>query len=111
MATSQATIDDLLPRLASAGRVTARKMFGEYCLYLQDRPVALVCDDELFVKITDAGQEVVPNAGQGHPYPGAKAHFHFPADEWSDAEKLCELLRVTFREVPPPKPQKRGKRS
>jgi hypothetical protein len=64
------------------------------------------------VKITDAGEAVVPNAGQGHPYPGAKAHFHFPADEWADSATLCELLRVTYEEVPEPKPKKkRGKKS
>jgi TfoX/Sxy family transcriptional regulator of competence genes len=32
MATRPETIDDLLDRLAGAGAVTARKMFGEYCV-------------------------------------------------------------------------------
>ena len=32
MATSQSTMDFLLDQLSGCGPVTARKMFGEYCL-------------------------------------------------------------------------------
>jgi len=45
MSTSQSTLDFLLDQLADCGAVTARKMFGEYCLYYAGRPVGLVCDD------------------------------------------------------------------
>lgn len=107
MATSQETVDDLLDRLAPAGRVTTRKMFGEYCLYLDDKPVALVCDGRLYVKPTPAGRELVPGAAEGPPYPGAKPHLMFPPDRWDDAETLCELLRATFAALPRPKPRKR----
>ena len=51
MASQQSTIDSLLDSLSGAGRVTARKMFGEYCVYLDDKPVALVCVDNAFANI------------------------------------------------------------
>lgn len=101
MATSQTTIDHLLDQLAAAGRVTARKMFGEYCLYLSDKPVALVCDNTLFVKPTTAGRELMPNVPGGSPYPGAKPHLKLLPDDWDDRDRLCELLRITFAELPP----------
>ncbi len=57
MATRQETIDFLLDQIAGAGNVRARKMFGEYALYLDEKVVALVCGDQLFVKITNPGKE------------------------------------------------------
>ena len=55
MATRQSTIDFLLDQLADLPGVRARKMFGEYALYLDEKVVALVCDDQLFLKPTPAG--------------------------------------------------------
>jgi TfoX-like protein len=70
VATQQSTIDELMDRLADSGRVHARKMFGEYCVYLDDKPVALVCDDVLYVKPTDAGRALAPMSRKGRLIPG-----------------------------------------
>ena len=43
MATRQETINFLLDQIEGAAR--ARKMFGEYAFYLDEKVVALVCDD------------------------------------------------------------------
>ncbi len=106
MPTQQATVDLLLKKLADAGSLTARKMFGEYCLYLNEKPVALVCDDVLFVKITEGGRAIAGAANEGSPYPGAKAHFMLDAQAWSRAKLLVRLIQVTFEELPAPKPKK-----
>ena len=107
MSSRQSTVDELLDCLARAGRVTARKMFGEYCVYLDDKPVALVCDDRLYVKPTAAGRELMPDAAEGPPYPGAKLHLVIPPEDWTNREALCQMLRVTFLELPWPKPRKK----
>jgi DNA transformation protein and related proteins len=107
MATNPSTVDDLLDLLAAAEGLSARKMFGEYCLYLNGKPVGLVCDDTLFVKLTPAGRELVPDVAEGAPYPGAKLHLKFPRDQWTEAPTLCELLRITFAATPRPKPKKK----
>jgi TfoX/Sxy family transcriptional regulator of competence genes len=107
MATRQATVDDLLGRLAGAGLVTARKMFGEYCVYLGEKPVALVCDDTLYIKPTVVGRELLPDAAEGSPYPGAKPHLVIPPEAWADSEALCHLIRVTASALPQPKPRKK----
>ena len=56
MASQPTTVDFLVEQMGSAGTVTARKMFGEYALYCDDRLVALVCEDKLFIKPTTAGK-------------------------------------------------------
>jgi hypothetical protein len=73
MSTSQATIDFILDQVEGAGEVRARKMFGEYALYCDEKVVALVCDDTLYIKITEPGREFVgSHYAEGAPYPGAK---------------------------------------
>lgn len=106
MATSQTTVDYLLDQLAGAGDFRAKKMFGEFCLYSAGKPVALVCDDQLFLKPTKAAQLLIQNPIQGFPYPKAKAHFLIEADLWEDRDWLAKLIQVTAAELPAPKPKK-----
>ena len=107
MATDSNTIAFLLDQLSPLGEASARKMFGEYCLYLSGKPVGLVCDDQLYLKPTRAGQQMLVEVVEGSPYPGAKSHLLITPDQWEDTEWLCELVRVTSRELPVPKPRAR----
>ena len=63
MGTSPSTVTFLLDQLRSIPGVRARKMFGEYALYCGEKVVALVCDDQLFVKMTEAGKALVEKYG------------------------------------------------
>jgi DNA transformation protein len=105
VATTQNTIDFLLDQLSAAGEVSARKMFGEYCLYLSGKPVGLVCDDQLYLKPTAAGKSKLNDVVEGSPYPGAKPHLLITPDQWEDSEWLCDLVRATAKELPLPKPK------
>lgn len=106
MATSETTIRFILDQLASLPRVRAGKMFGEYALYCGEKVVGLVCDDQLFVKITDPGKAFVgARYAEGFAYPGAKASILVGADELDDSERLTELVRLTAAALPPPKPK------
>lgn len=107
MATDNSTMDFLLDQLAGLGAASAKKMFGEYCLYLSGKPMGLVCDDQLYLKPTAAGRALLDKALEGAPYPGAKPHLLITPDQWEDAAWLCELLRATDRELPQPKPKVR----
>lgn len=106
MATAKNTSDFLLDQLSGAGDVSTKKMFGEYCLYLAGRPVALVCDDQLFLKPTNAGRLMMTDVVEGAPYPGAKPHLLISGDLWEDREWLVALVQATARELPLPKPRK-----
>lgn len=104
MATKQDTVDYLLDQLSGVRNVRVRKMFGEYALYKDDRVVALVCDDHLFVKITEPGRAVVGDRYcEGFPYPGARAAMLIDEDDWERREWLGELIAVTAASLPKPK--------
>jgi TfoX/Sxy family transcriptional regulator of competence genes len=105
MATDRGTIDVLLEQSARAGRMSARKMFGEYALYCDGKVVALVCDDRLFVKPTAAGRALIAAPAEGFPYPGAKPWLLVSGDLWDDADWLAALIRATAEALPPPKPK------
>lgn len=98
-------MDFLLDQLSAAGDVSAKKMFGEYCLYLAGKPVGLVCDDQLYLKPTAAGKSKLGEVVEGSPYPGAKLHLLITPDQWEDAEWLCGIVRATAKELPMPKPK------
>jgi len=101
MATKQATVDYILDQLASLGDVSARKMFGEYALYFDGKVVGLICDDTLFVKITQAGKEFVGQHYQeGFAYPSAKASMEISGDLLEDHRWLSELILITASELP-----------
>ncbi|MGE4063587.1 MAG: TfoX/Sxy family protein [Rhodospirillaceae bacterium] len=100
MASRQETAGFLLDQLRGL-RVSAKKMFGEYGVYCDGKIVALVCDDQLFVKPTAAGRSLIGKVREAPPYPGAKPYFLI--EDLDDAEALSELIRVTARELPPPK--------
>ena len=100
MATTQGTVDFILEQAAGAGDVSARKMFGEYAVYLNGVVVALVCDDTLFLKPTAAVQTWLGEVEQGAPYPGAKPHIVLDAAVIEDAALLSQLFKDTLRALP-----------
>ncbi|KTD82967.1 TfoX/Sxy family protein [Legionella waltersii] len=103
MASKQSTVDYILEQMAAFGTVSAKKMFGEYAIYYEDKVVALVCDDQLFIKPTNAGKAFINNYIEGYPYPGAKAYLLISGELWEDSEWLSELVQITAMELPIPK--------
>lgn len=101
MATDQSFIEFVCEQADLGKALTFRKMFGEYALYLGGRVVALACDNQLFVKPTAAGREVLGTVDEHPPYPGARPHFRI-GSELDDRELLKQLLRTTARVLPPP---------
>jgi DNA transformation protein len=107
MATKQGTVDYIVEQASGAGRVSARKMFGEYALYCDGKLVALVCDEQLFLKPTPAGRAMLgEEVSEGPPYPGAKPCFRIPGEAWDDADWLSGLLKTSADALPHPTPKK-----
>ena len=112
MATSERTIEFLLDQLGAVRGVRVRKMFGEYALYCGEKVVALVCDDQLYLKPTDAGRALLATVVEGAPFPGARPHLLVSADLWEDPEWLGRLVRATAQALPVGKePAKRAKKA
>lgn len=84
----------------------SRKMFGEYAIYCDEKVVVLVCDDQLFVKPTDAGRDFIGSVTEAPPYPGSKDFFRIDEEKWEDRDWLMELIAITAAELPVKKPKK-----
>ncbi len=104
MSTRPETLDFLLDQLGELPGLRTRRMFGEYCVYVDDKPVAFVCDDQLYVKPTPAGQALLPEPVWGKFYDKAKPHLLLTADRWDDRDLLRALLMATAEALPRPKP-------
>lgn len=80
-------------------------MFGEYAIYVGPKLVALICDNQLFVKKTEKGRAFIQDPVEGSPYPGAKPCFVIPKN--ADAVWLRKLVKITAEELPSPKAKKK----
>lgn len=104
MASNTDFIHYLCDQLAEAGIITSKKMFGEYGLYCDGKFFAVVCNDQLFLKATEAGRAFLPDCPLAPPYDGAKDYLQITDPD--DRETLCELTRRTCAALPAPKPKK-----
>lgn len=93
-------------QLSGAGEITYKKMFGEYGLYCDGKIFANVSDDQLFIKITEAGRSLFPGLPEAPPYPGAKNDFLIESVD--DRGFLTALTLATCQALPETK-KKRGK--
>jgi TfoX/Sxy family transcriptional regulator of competence genes len=108
MASDQEFVDFIVDQLENAGDITSRKMFGEYVIYCDGKVTALVCDNQLFVKPTEAGRSFIGEVVEAPPYPGAKTSFLIE-DGFEDRDWISDLVRITAKELPEPKPKKKKK--
>ena len=110
MSSQQTTVDFILEQIEHAGIVSARKMFGEYAIYCDEKVVALVCDDQLFVKPTKAGKAFITDYTEEPPYRGAKPYLLIAGDVWDESEWLTALITITASELPLPKKKTKSKK-
>jgi hypothetical protein len=101
MSTSSDTIIYLSDQLTELGnRIRTRKMFGEYAMYCDEKVVALICDDQLFVKITKEGKDHLGSCySEGLPYPGAKPYMLIGGDIIENKEAFVELIALTAKQL------------
>ena len=105
MASSKEFVDYIWEQLQDAGEITSRKMFGEYTIYCDGKVIGLVCDNQLFLKVTKAGEEILTDCEKAPPYEGAKPCFLI--EDTEDRELLGRLVRASYEEIPAPKPKKK----
>lgn len=105
MATTEEFAQFILDQTSSAGEVSIKKMFGEYGLYCNGKIVGLICDNQLFIKPTPEGKEILGDPTMKPPYPSAKDYFWI--DNPDDHTLLCQLIKESARVLPAPKPKKK----
>ena len=109
MASDLDYVEFVVDQVENAGVVSYRQMFGGYTIYCEGKVVALICDNQLFVKPTEAGKRFIGDVVEAPAYPGARLSFLIE-DQIEDGEWLSNLFRLTEKELPPPKPKKKSKR-
>lgn len=95
--------DFVIGQLASAGRVSSRRMFGGVGLYLDGLFFALIDDDVLYFKTDDATRKRYEKAGTRPfcPYPDrpdqSMGYWEVPADVLEDPDELAPWAREAMR--------------
>lgn len=107
MASHRDFVDYVAEQLGETGAIRSRKMFGEYGLYCDDVHFAVICDDQLFVKVTPEGEAAFPDLPKAPPYEGAKESFL--VEDVEDRERLAALTRITSQALRD-KQQKKGRK-
>ena len=104
MATTEAYLTFLLHQLEGISGISSKKMFGEYLIYCNGKPVLTVCDNTVFVKKVPELAALMANAAVGCPYEGAKEHYILDIDDTAlTAQGIAILEPIT------PLPKKRKK--
>jgi TfoX/Sxy family transcriptional regulator of competence genes len=92
MATQKETVEFLLAKFRQPARFSVRAMFGEYALYADGQVVALICGDQLYVKILPASQDLETLCEKDSPYPGAKPHYLVEEGQLTTLTNLPNIL-------------------
>ena len=101
MGTSESYIGFVCEKLERFGNIRSRKMFGEYMVYLNDKPILTVCDNTVFVKKLPQLSDIMKNSDCGFPYDGAKEMLL--VEDVDDKALLTGLFRAMVEELSPPK--------
>jgi len=104
MATSLEYIEYVCEQISGVGAIRYKKMFGEYMVYVNDKPILLVCDNTVYVKMLDCIGEKMKAAEKGFPYSGAKEHYILDIDRSEFSKEIIALLEPV---IPLPKPKKK----
>lgn len=96
MATTNEYIEYVCEQIKGIGEVRYKKMFGEFMVYVNNKPVIIVCDNIPFVKQLECIKAKMQNAEKGYPYNGAKEHYILDIDN-KDFSKFIieEIEKVT----------------
>jgi TfoX/Sxy family transcriptional regulator of competence genes len=105
MATDSSFVEYVADQAGLGGRMTLRRMFGEYGLYVDGKVVAFCADNRLFLKLVPESASLLDGLPRQELFPGSKPYAL--ADELlDDPERLQELLLALVQVLPEPKPKR-----
>lgn len=105
MATSKDYIEFVCEQLEGVEGVTYKKMFGEYMVYVNAKPLLLVCDNTVMVKKLPEVAPLLHDAPEGIPYEGAKPHYVLDVENRALMRDVIAVLEPVT-----PLPKKRTKK-
>ena len=98
MATTKEYHDYVMECLNKAGKITSRKMMGEYCLYYNGKLFGDICDNRLLVKQTETSKRLLADCLLEYPYEGSKT-LMFLVSEFENPKLTKELLVGMYNEL------------
>lgn len=104
MACSSDFIDFVCDVLAPLGEVQARKMMGEYIIYVNGKCVITACDNMAFVKKLPCIADLMSDAETGCAYEGAKEGYIL---DLHNRKKAIQVIDSLWDHLPFPKSKKR----
>lgn len=93
MACNPDFVQYIVDQCSGAGDITVKKVMGDWCIYCDGVLFGLICDNNLFVKRTYPGANVLNDLDERPPYPGAKPYFFI--GDVDDREYLTSLVKAT----------------
>ena len=75
MASTLEFVQYVAGQLAEAGEITYKKLFGEYGLWCHGLFFGTVEDNQFYIKITDAGHRMLPEAEPAAPHGGTPGMY------------------------------------
>lgn len=100
MATTVDYIEFVCEQIRGNFAVRYKKMFGDYMVYADDKPILLVCDNTVFVKKLPQIASLLASAECGIPYDGSKEHYILDVE---NAELVDLLIPILVEATPLPK--------
>ena len=78
--------------MAPLGEVKARKMMGDFVIYVNGKCVLTACDELCYIQQHPSIAEMMKSAEVGVPYPGAKPRYILDIDHAPDACRVVATL-------------------
>lgn len=104
MACSADFIEFVCEVLAPLGDVRARKMMGEYVIYVNGKCVITACDNMAFIKKLPCIAGMMADAECGCAYEGAKEGYIL---DFHDRQKTLRVIETLWDDLPFPKSRKK----
>ena len=94
MASNPDFVQYIVDQCSGAGEIAVKKMMGDYCIYCNGVIFGLICDNNFYIKETDAGRAILRNIILRPPYDGARDYFYI--DDVDDSDYLTLLVTTTL---------------
>ena len=107
MASNSDFVQYIVDQCSGVGEISVRKMMGDYCIYCNGALFGLICDNNLYIKVTKAGKAVLEEVDLRPPYPGAKDYFYI--GNVDNRDYLEAVIKATMPELLSPKTKSRKK--
>jgi len=92
MNNSKDTLAYFIKKLGNSTRISTRTEQGECTLYADGKPVALICDDLLYIPVCGASMPLENICDKGFPYLGAKQHYVINEEQLALIPTLPKIL-------------------